>query len=154
MGASDHPQVRIPAPFVYAGFLLAAALLHLALPLASPFVGVTRGLGVAAVLGGLILGLLAVLSMRRAHTSVSPHRASTAVVTDGPYRYTRNPIYLGFLLIYLGFTFLAGTLWGLILCPLVPIIVNRLIIGPEERYLRAKFEREYEAYASHVRRWI
>ena len=150
----DHPQVAVAAPFVYAGFLLAVVLLNAVLPLPAPLVAVTRGLGFAAVLGGLSLGLLAVFRLRRAHTSVSPHRASTALVTDGPYRYTRNPIYLGFLLIYLGFTSLAGTLWGVILCPFVPIVVNRLIIGPEERYLHARFEREFEAYTSQVRKWI
>jgi len=150
----DHADVLIPAPFAYAGFGLAVWLLDAVLPLPVPYATTVRGLGAAMVVGGLLLGSVALFRLLRAHTSVSPHRSSTALVVDGPYRFTRNPIYLGFFLIYLGFTFIAGTAWGLVLCPLVPLVVNHLIIGAEERHLQAKFEREYEEYRSRVRRWI
>jgi protein-S-isoprenylcysteine O-methyltransferase Ste14 len=150
----DHADVLIPAPFAYAGFGLAVWLLDSVLPLPVPYLTMVRGLGAVMVGGGLLLGFLAVFRLMQAHTSVSPHQPSTALVTDGLYGFTRNPIYLGFFLIYLGFTFVAGTAWGLVLCPLIPLVVNHLIIGAEERYLQAKFEREYTEYRSRVRRWI
>lgn len=151
---SDHAPVRVPAPFIYAGFIIVALLLDRLLPLPAPLPGIIRGAGLGAIAGGLVLGVLAVIRMRRAHTSVSPHQPTTSLVTDGPFRFTRNPIYLGFFLIFLGFTFLAGTLWGLVLAPLVPAAVNYLVIGAEESYLHAKFDRHYAEYRSRVRRWI
>jgi protein-S-isoprenylcysteine O-methyltransferase Ste14 len=144
----------VPAPFLYAGFLLAAILLHWAVPLPAPFPAVTGGLGWVAVLAGLLLGLLALQRMRHAHTPVSPHRPATALVTDGPYRFTRNPIYLGFLLVFLGFTGLAGTLWGALLSPLVPMTVNWLVIDAEEAHLQARFTDRYARYKSRVPKWI
>lgn len=151
---SDHAPVRVPAPFIYAGFIAAALLLHMLLPLPAPLPRITRGLGLAAVVGGLVLGVLAVMRMRSAHTSVSPHRPTTSLVTDGPFRFTRNPIYVGFFLIFLGFTFLAGTLWGIVLAPLAPITVNYLVIGAEESYLDGKFADHYAEYKSRVRKWL
>lgn len=151
---SDHAPIRVPAPFIYAGFIVAALLLHVLLPLPAPVPGIMRGVGLAAVVGGLVLGILAVIRMRRAHTSVSPHQPTTSLVTDGPFRFTRNPIYLGFFLIFLGFTFLAGTLWGIVLAPLAPATVNYLVIGAEESYLHGKFDGHYAEYKSRVRRWI
>jgi protein-S-isoprenylcysteine O-methyltransferase Ste14 len=151
---SDHAPVRVPAPFIYAGFIVVALLLHRLLPLPAPVPGIMRGLGSAAVVGGLVLGVLAAVRMRRAHTPVSPHQATTSLVTDGPFRFTRNPIYLGFFLIFLGFTFLADTLWGIVLAPLVPVTVNYLVIGAEESYLHSKFSDHYAGYKSRVHRWI
>lgn len=150
----DHAPVRVPAPFIYAGFIVVALLLHLVLPLPAPVPDIVRVLGLAAVVGGLVLGVLAVVRMRRAHTTVSPHKSTTSLVTDGPFRFTRNPIYLGFFLIFLGFTFLAGTLWGIVLAPLVPVTVNYLVIGAEESYLHGKFSDRYAEYKSRVRKWI
>jgi protein-S-isoprenylcysteine O-methyltransferase Ste14 len=151
---SDHAPVRVPAPFIYAGFIVVALLLHMLLPLPAPFPGIMRAVGSAAVVGGLVLGVLAVVSMRRAHTPISPHQSTTRLVTDGPFRFTRNPIYLGFFLIFLGFTLLAGTLWGIVLAPLAPVAVNYLVIGAEESYLHGKFPDHYAEYKSRVRKWI
>ena len=151
---SDHPEILVPAPFVYAGFVLAALLLHWALPLGVPASTFLRGLGAVLVVAGLSLGGLAARSMMRAHTTVSPHRPATVLVTSGPYRFTRNPIYLGFLLIFLGFTLMAGTLWGILLAPVLPILVNWLVIDPEERYLQHRFPGDYGQYRSRVRKWI
>lgn len=151
---TEHAPVRVAAPFIFAGFIAAALLLQALVPLSSPMPGVTRGVGATAMITGLTLGILAVVRMRRAHTSVSPHQPTTSLVTEGPFRFTRNPIYLGFLLIFLGFTLLAGTFWGIVLAPLVPVTVYRLVIGAEESYLHGKFAEQYAEYKSRVRRWI
>ena len=75
-------------------------------------------------------------------------------MTNGPYRLTRNPIYLGFVLICLGFTLIAGTLWGILLAPFLLITVTRLIIRAEEAYLQARFKGHYGNYRSRVRQWL
>jgi protein-S-isoprenylcysteine O-methyltransferase Ste14 len=107
-----------------------------------------------AVLVGLALGGAAVSAMIRRHTSPGPYEPSTSLVTDGPYGFTRNPIYLGFLMIYLGFTWLAGTFWGLLLSPFLLATVTWAVIQPEEKYLGGKFAAAYSSYRSRVRRWL
>ncbi len=97
---------------------------------------------------------LAMSHMIKAHTTPDPDRPTTALVIQGPYRWTRNPIYLGFFLIYLGFTFLAGTLWGMLLSPLLLWTVTRAIIRGEELYLNARFPDSYQEYKSRVRRSV
>jgi len=92
--------------------------------------------------------------MMKVHTSPDPREPTTAIVTGGPYRFTRNPIYLGFFLIYLGLTFLAGTLWGVIASPFLLWTVTHSVIHAEEIYLENKFGEEYTRYLSKVRRWI
>ncbi len=150
----EHAPVRIPPPLVFLGYLIAAMILNWLFPLPDPWSTAFRVVGGTAVLAGLMLGATAVARMMRAHTSPDPHHPTTALVTDGPYSFTRNPIYLGFLLIYVGFTLFAGTLWGLLLGPFLIWTVTGIAIRAEERYLRAKFPAEYEAYKARVRRWL
>ncbi len=150
----EHAPMRVPPPLVFLGHLIAALILNWLFPIPDPWGSVFRLVGGAAVLAGLLLGATAVSRMLRAHTSPDPDRPTTALVTDGPYRFTRNPIYLGFLLVYLGFTLMAGSLWGLLLSPFLIWTVTSIIIHAEERYLRAAFPNEYEAYKARVRRWL
>jgi protein-S-isoprenylcysteine O-methyltransferase Ste14 len=150
----DHARVILPPPLVFAGYLLLAILLNRLIPLAPPGPGILQDIAVVLVLGGLWLGGWCIRLMVRAHTSPDPHRPTTVLLTGGPYRRSRNPIYLGFLLIFLGFTMLAGTLWGILLGPLVLWTVNRLVVGPEESYLQARFDSQYLTYKSRVRQWL
>jgi protein-S-isoprenylcysteine O-methyltransferase Ste14 len=110
--------------------------------------------GIVLVVVGLALGFLGLSQLMRAHTPPNPHEPTTALVTDGPYRFSRNPIYLGFLLSYLGFTALAGTFWGLILLPFLLWTVTHAVIHAEEQYLEGTFGEKYAAYVSRVRRWL
>ena len=150
----DHARVVLPPPLVFAGYLLLAILLNLLIPLAAPWLGTFQDIAVLLVLGGLVLGGWCIRLMVRAHTSPDPHRPTTILLTEGPYSRSRNPIYLGFLLIFLGFTFLVGTLWGVLLSPLVLWSVNWLVVRPEEIYLQARFDAQYLAYKSRVRQWL
>ncbi len=150
----EHAPVRVPPPLVFLAYLIGAMILNWLFPLPDPWSTMFRLIGGATVLAGLVLGAAAVSRMIRAHTSPDPQRPTTALITDGPYRLTRNPIYLGFLFIYLGFTLFAGTLWGLILSPFLIWTVTGTVIRAEESYLRAKFPTEYEAYRSRARRWV
>jgi protein-S-isoprenylcysteine O-methyltransferase Ste14 len=149
-----HARVVLPPPLVFAAYLLLAFVLNRLAPVAPPWLGILRDMAVILVVGGLLLGTWCIRLMLRAHTSPDPHRPTTVLLTEGPYRRSRNPIYLGFLLIYVGFSILLGTLWGVLLGPLVLWTVTRLVVEPEEAYLRARFDQRYIAYKSRVRQWL
>ncbi len=151
---TDHAQIPLPPPLIFLGYLVSALILNWAVPFAIPWTTALRVAGGLAVVGGLWLARSAVSQMMKAHTTPDPRTATTALVTAGPYRFTRNPIYLGFFLIYLGFTLLAGTLWGLLLSPFLLGTVTRSIIHAEEAYLKRKFKEEYTKYSSRVRQWL
>jgi protein-S-isoprenylcysteine O-methyltransferase Ste14 len=92
--------------------------------------------------------------MRRAGTNVRPDQPTLAVVTDGPFRYSRNPLYLGLTGLYVGVTLLADALWPLVLLGPLLGVVQRGVVRREERYLAAKFGAPYLAYQARVRRWL
>ena len=100
-------------------------------------------MGVLVVVVGLVLGLMAISGMRHAHTSPDPREPSEALVTTGVYGFSRNPIYVGYTLVVLGFSLLARTWWGLILTPACVFIATRVIIRAEETYLLTRFGEQY-----------
>jgi protein-S-isoprenylcysteine O-methyltransferase Ste14 len=152
--ASAGPGIRVPPPVVYLGGFLAGVVVELVVPSAQP-PGWLRiaagGLGLAILLA---LDTTAMMRFRRSGTSFNPARPATALVTDGPYRVTRNPMYVGMAGVYAGAAVAAGVLWALAFLPVVVIIIDRLIIPREERHLAATFGDEYERYRRQVRRWI
>ncbi|MFV0301204.1 MAG: methyltransferase family protein [Paracoccus sp. (in: a-proteobacteria)] len=106
------------------------------------------------VLAALALMLWAVGHFRRAQTTVNPHGQPSALVTGGPFRFSRNPIYLGDALLLAGLCLALRALPALILIPLFVRIVNRRFIAPEEARLAAAFPRDYPDYARRTRRWL
>jgi protein-S-isoprenylcysteine O-methyltransferase Ste14 len=150
----DHAIVMVPPPLVFFGYLIASLILNWAVPLPIPRSLILWVIGGLAILTGILLAFSAISHMRNAHTTPDISRPTNALVTTGPYRFTRNPIYFGFFLIYLGFTLLAGTLWGILLSPFLYWTVTHAIVHMEEGYLNNKFKEEYSRYASRVRRWI
>jgi len=145
-------ELRVPPPVVMASF----ALLMWFIP-SFEFEFPLR-LAVAAVLFilALIVGAAALLGFRRAKTTVNPMKpeASSALVTAGIYRLSRNPMYLGMLLILAGWALVVSNLAALAMLPLFVAYLNRFQIGPEERALRARFGAEFENYCRTVRRWL
>lgn len=103
---------------------------------------------------GSILFSLCFERFRRAGTNVPSWQPSTALVTGGPYRFSRNPIYLAQTLIYLGLACGYGSAWPLALLPAVLIVMHHGVIRREERYLAARFGAAYRAYSASVRRWL
>ncbi|NQV80212.1 MAG: isoprenylcysteine carboxylmethyltransferase family protein, partial [Alphaproteobacteria bacterium] len=91
---------------------------------------------------------------RRAGTAVQPYKPSTTVVTDGVYRFSRNPIYLGLTAFYLGLAFAVNSGWAILLLPLVLVVMHYGVIAREERYLEGKFGAAYRDYKNRVRRWL
>jgi protein-S-isoprenylcysteine O-methyltransferase Ste14 len=94
------------------------------------------------------------LTMRRAGTSVLPSKPTLAIVTDGPYRFTRNPPYVANALLYLGLTLVFEAFWPLVLMVPMLVVIHWGLIRREEQYLETKFGDAYRAYKSRVRRWL
>lgn len=147
-------MVIVPPPLLYLGVLAIGLGLHLAFPVRVVPRGIALVAGGIACLLSAALGGTGLWALRRAGTSQNPRRPTTALVVSGPFRISRNPLYLSLLCLYVGIGLLVNGLWLLLLA--VPLItVLRLgVIGPEERYLERKFGDEYRRYRSRVRRWL
>ncbi|MGC9977203.1 MAG: isoprenylcysteine carboxylmethyltransferase family protein [Syntrophales bacterium] len=115
---------------------------------------------VRQVIAFLFTGVSAILAVWsfvcfwRARTSPFPIKPSTALVTDGPYRFTRNPIYVSLACLYVGLALWFDVFWALVLLPVVIVVVSYYTISSEERYLERKFGEEYLRYKTRVRRWL
>jgi protein-S-isoprenylcysteine O-methyltransferase Ste14 len=153
-GAPDNPGVVAPPPLIYAGALALGLVANKLYPMAFLPRAVSRVLGLPLIFGGLAIGLLGFREMRRAETNVDPYKPATAIVTEGPYRFTRNPLYVGMMLVYSGITALFNALPAAMLLPLALAVMRRGVIEREECYLERKFGDEYLAYKARVRRWL
>ena len=151
---ADNPGVIAPPPLIYAGALAAGLLANRRYHI--PFLPrpVARTLGWPLVACGLAVGFLGAREMRRAETNMDPYKPVTTVVTGGPFRFTRNPLYLSMLLIYLGISAFANGLAPILLLPFVQRLMRRGVIEREERYLERKFGDEYVQYKVGTPRWI
>ena len=151
------PGVRFPPPTLFvAGFLVALALERWVLSLRFSAVGIPALPLSAWILIALGMAVLAwaMLTFRRARTAIMPFNPASTIVTRGPYRFSRNPMYVALTLVYLGLSLLVGTMWPLVLLPVVLWSLYVLVIRREELYLDAAFAEEYGAYRRRVRRWI
>ncbi len=113
-----------------------------------------RNAGLALTFIGFMLGVGAFIEFRKARTTLDPHGSVKTLVTGGIYRITRNPIYLGFFLMVVGFPLNSGSLWGIVAAPFYATTMSRLVIEKEEAYLEKKFKEQYTGYRLRVRRWI
>ena len=146
--------VIAPPPMIYAGSLVLGVVLHILRPISFLPSQVARALGLFLILAGVVLGPAAYREMRRAGTNIDPDLPATALVMTGPFRWTRNPLYLSLTLVYAGITALVNALWLALLLPLVLVVMRRAVIDREERYLERRFGEEYRQYKERVRRWI
>jgi len=153
-GPNDHAQVKIHPPVLVSMHVLAAFFLNKLWPLSFTFPKVLEWVGYVLVLIGLGLTISAASGLMRARTTLDPHGSVSNIVTSGPYRFSRNPIYLGFVCLLIGFPFIFRMYWGLILSPLLIVLMNMLVIQHEEAYLEKKFGDVYTGYKSRVRRWL
>ena len=152
----DIPGVIAPPPLIFLAFLAAGwGLGHL---VAEPSLGLPdlwrRGIALGLFTTGLILEGAAGAHFHRAKTAVEPWKPSTALITGGIYRFTRNPIYLGFTIIYVGLAVGLDSPFALAMLFPCLIVADRFVIAREEVYLERKFGEPYRAYKTRVRRWL
>jgi protein-S-isoprenylcysteine O-methyltransferase Ste14 len=110
--------------------------------------------GIGLIVGAALLVGWAILTLWRARTTIMPHRAASAIVTAGPYRFTRNPMYVAMTGAYIGASLLAGTWWTMVLLPIPVLVVAAWVVPREERHLRQSFGDDYIRYTTRVRRWL
>ncbi len=155
-GPPDVAGVIALPPLIFLAFLVAATVLEVLVPLpllaGQAFARYLAGAALAVC--GLILIAMGTSRFVAAGTNIPPNLPTTALVIDGIYGRTRNPLYLGTTLIYLGLSVAAGSLWAIVLVVPLLWVINVGVIAREERYLERKFGDAYRAYKGRVRRWL
>lgn len=149
----DNPP-RIPAPILTIAHIGIALVLGNLLPLPIPAPAFVLWLGVSLSALGLLLGVLAAIEFRRNRAARGSKVSAPGLVTSGIYRRTRNPVYLGFVLLLIGFPLSAGSYWGILLVWPLVVLMNRFVIQPEESQLEKRFKNQYAEYQVRVRRWL
>lgn len=154
--APDHAGVRVPPPLIFLGLTLLGPVADRLLDLEP--LAIARPLQIALVLGlvgaGLAIVLAAILRFARAGTRIEPWAPSSAIVSDGIYRFTRNPMYVGMALVMLGLAVILESWAALAMVAVAVIAVDRFVVRREEAYLQGKFGGAYLAYRNRVRRWL
>jgi protein-S-isoprenylcysteine O-methyltransferase Ste14 len=151
--AGGRPGVLRP-PFVYAASILTGVLLDIAWPLSFVPRALGRPIGGALAVTALLLFVAVIRQLRLAGTPVPGNRPTTVVVRAGPYRISRNPIYLAFSLLHLGVAAWVGSLWLLATLVASVTLVAAVVVPREERYLEERFGAAYLDYKASVRRWL
>ncbi len=151
---NTYAQIKIQPPLLVLIHVALAFLLQWFVPLPLPVPSVVQTAGFLLALLGFMFGLGALIAFRRARTTLDPHGPADRLVTFGIYRFTRNPIYLGFVFMLVGIPLNAGTYWGILLTPILVLLFDRLVIEREEGFLVHTFGEEYKDYRAKVRRWL
>jgi protein-S-isoprenylcysteine O-methyltransferase Ste14 len=150
----DRPGVIAPPPLIYMAALLLALGIHLLAPWALPVPVWARWLGAGLVLLAVIVAITARMTFARQGTNVNPYKPALALVTAGPFRFTRNPMYVSMTTLYVGLLLWTRIGWLLLLAPFVLALMHFGVVLREERYLARKFGAEYDAYRARVRRYL
>jgi protein-S-isoprenylcysteine O-methyltransferase Ste14 len=155
-----HAGVHFPPPFVYAAGIIIGWLLGRAWPwpitrVPDSTAAMVR-LVIAAVFAVAYLAIFlgALTAFRRAHTTLIPNKPATAFVTSGPYRWTRNPMYVSLALLYVAVALWMNSWWTVLMLIPVLFVISMAVIAREERYLGSAFPNEYADYCARTRRWL
>jgi protein-S-isoprenylcysteine O-methyltransferase Ste14 len=151
---TDGFALRLYPPIWFLLFAASAWVLTWLWPLQLPLPAFLAPFAYLLAAGGGLLALWAAVTFRRHETTAHPYAEATTLVTRGPYRLSRNPMYLGLLLTLIALGLWLQSLSALLLAPLFVFVINRCNILPEERRLRVRFGGTYEAYLTQTRRWI
>jgi protein-S-isoprenylcysteine O-methyltransferase Ste14 len=151
---ADHADIAVVPPALVAGSVLLGFVLQKVAPNPVLPKRVRRGLGLALTVSAFAVAFSALRELREAHTPFDVREPTTAVVTTGIYAYTRNPLYLAMMMLYLGIGSLRNSRWHWLLALPTAVALQVAVIAREETYLERKFGAEYLDYKAHVRRWI
>jgi protein-S-isoprenylcysteine O-methyltransferase Ste14 len=146
--------VAIPSPVFFALFFIAGLLVDRMAPWRPEWVRSFPGVGWILLMVGLILGPGSAALLGSKRTTLNPAGFPSRLVTDGTFRVTRNPMYLGLVFAYVALALLLGRAWPLLMLPAPVLLVNFLVIPFEEERMRETFGEEFAAYCRRVRRWI
>ncbi|MEM9059725.1 MAG: isoprenylcysteine carboxylmethyltransferase family protein [Pseudomonadota bacterium] len=155
--SKDHPNVIAFPPLILAASLALAWGMGQIVPvsfLPPALSGIALIFGLVDCALAFLIAVSAILAFKRAGTNVEPHKPALVLVEDGPYRFTRNPMYLGLVLLQLGLSFIFSLDWGVILLPGLWLTLHTGVVLREEAYLTAKFGTPYTDFLGRTRRWI
>lgn len=156
--AADSPRVLVPPPLIYVSLAAVGFALDLAVPWRLAAGGVVEHVvelaGAAVLAAGIALDLVSLALFLRARTSPIPFRPASAIVAVGPYRFTRNPMYLGMTLTVAGIGLVTNVGWLLASALAAALVIDRAVIPREEAYLQRRFGAAYDDYRRRVRRWL
>ena len=144
----------IPPPVYYIVSLLMGIGLNYFFPTKMLPTGLGLTIAILLIAISIILVIPVIIKFKTSNTPFDVRKSATVLITDGPYKYSRNPSYLSLTLLYLGFGFLLNNLWILLLVVVILPIINYLVIQREETNLEKIFGEEYRLYKASVRRWL
>ena len=150
----DNAGVRFPPPLLYALAVVGGYLLNRRWSLPVGDSAVVHMLAWALIIMWAALTVSSIGNFRRSGTSIVPIRAATTLVLSGPYRFTRNPMYVGLAALTVALGLFMHSWWPIVLVLPVLLIVRVFVIAPEERYLQRRFGADYVGYTRRVRRWL
>ena len=153
-GTTKAPNIHYP-PAIYPALAIGLGyFLQRFVPLPKPTHDSFNLTGLVFFAAGILLIGWSLRCLQKFKTTALPHRAASHLISSGPYRFSRNPIYLAFLLLVMASALTTGNLWILISVPVVMLLLSIYVIHPEEVHLRLSFGEEFEAYSYKVRRWL
>ncbi len=150
----DNPNVIAPPPLIFLSGLILGGIINWIYPNQIFSLGDSIILGLFIIVPSIAVIVLIWRQMHHAKTNIEPWKPTTKILDSGFYAYSRNPIYVAMAVIYFGASILIGSIWSLILLPIVLFIINNFVIVREEKYLETKFGTDYLDYKNRVRRWI
>lgn len=153
---TDSPGVYFPPPLLYVLAFLAAIFLQKKFPVDNSIFHLLT-IKIVGILFLFVSLLFSITSLRQffiSKNTLVPIKPASSLQTNGIYGISRNPMYVGLALVYLGISCFIGNWWNVILCPLLLLIVQEYIIKREEKYLSRRFGKEYDVYKTKVRRWL
>lgn len=154
MSETDNPGIHIPPPIYVAAIIALALGITEFYPLALPYYPPMLWSGYLIVAVGIVNLLLCAWQFHRHETDIRPHKPASCMIMAGPYRYSRNPIYLSFLLLQLGYGLAIQQPWVILMLPISYLVLRYHVVANEEAYLKRKFGEDYEEYRAQVRRWL
>lgn len=151
---TDSAGIKFPPPFVFLLSILIGLGIHRFWPMSVVPATLAMPLGVASLAFALVLVVLGFRELRRHETTIRPDEPSSAIVKTGPYRFTRNPLYVSLSALHLGIALWTNILWVVLMLIPAWVVMTTQVIAREEAYLERAFGKDYLSYKASVRRWI
>jgi protein-S-isoprenylcysteine O-methyltransferase Ste14 len=148
------PSPVVPPPLIFLLVFLTALVPAFFVPLQFLPIGWNRIPSLLLCLGGLVIFAAAAFAFRKGRTPISPYEPAKHLLTTGPFLRTRNPMYLAFAWMYLGFACWVASLWPVLAFPVLIYVINRAFIAREEAHLEERFGKAYRDYKARTRRWM